>query len=398
MKIHKIGSNALRKLIALNPDLWYLWWHSPKHHLQLILSKEQIQQWQHYQTNCPLSLDQEALRYNQLGVEWIPFDSPRFPPALREIHDPPAGLFLQGSLDGLLAEGQQGLAVVGTRKMSPYGKQMTEALVSGLKQSPLCIVSGLALGIDGVAHQTALATGLPTIAFLGCGLDTYYPEKHKGLAHAILAAGGGLISEYPLGVAPLPKLFPRRNRLVVGVSTGVLIIEAPVLSGSMITARLGIEENRVVMAIPHEATGINAAGPLKLLKDGAGMVWESLHILQELGLAAVENNPTEKATQLHLTETLEGASASQITNSLIEKTTLAVEPSQKSPENPQEKQVWQAVLACNQAQGISLEKLQMQLAPLSTTEISGHLMMLELDGWVTALAGGRFIASVHTVS
>ena len=401
MKITKIGSNALRKLMALNSDLWHLWWHGEKHQLQLILSKDQIREWQLYQTDCPLNLEKEAHHYHTLGVEWIPFDSSNFPPMLREIHDPPAGLFVQGSLAGLLTAGQMGLAVVGTRKLTAYGQQMTYELVTGLKQSTLCIVSGLALGIDGVAHQAALDVGLPTVAFLGCGLDTCYPIKHVGLADAILEAGGALLSEYPLGVQPLPKLFPRRNRLVVGVSTGVLIIEAPLLSGSMITARFGIEENRTVMAIPHEAKGVNAAGPLKLLRDGAGMVWESLHILQELGLAEREEQmeadttlPQSTQTQLPLT--------SIEANDTVEKTTPPLRHPTKHPEDEQEKQVWQALLTNQPNEGLNIEQLMPFITSatekhLSSNEVAGILTMLELEGWVTSLAGGRFKANNQPV-
>jgi DNA processing protein len=392
MKISKIGSGALRKLMALNPDLWHLWWHGEKHQLQLILSKDQIREWLSFQTHCPLNLATEANHYNTLGVSWIPFESPHFPPALREIYDPPAGLFVQGCLDGLLGVGQIGLAVVGTRKMTPYGQQMTQALVRGLKQSPLCIVSGLALGVDGAAHQAALEVGLPTVAFLGCGLDTCYPNKHAGLAEAILVAGGALVSEYPLGVQPLAKLFPRRNRLVVGVSVGVLIIEAPLMSGSMITAKLGIQENRTVMAIPHQATGVNAAGPLKLLKEGAGMVWESLHILQELGLAEATEE-VEPTTQLTLNTV---APAEKSSPPVIEAPTLENSP-QSIPENPEELLVWQALSSTKEPAGLSLEQLLGKLAShnMKQTEVAGHLTMLELEGWVRALAGGQFVANAQ---
>ena len=393
MKINKTGSTALRKLMALNTDLWHLWWHGKKAQLQLILSKEQLQQWQVFQQHCPLNLEAEAHQYNALGVEWLPFESPQFPPALREIYDPPAGLFVQGSLAGLLDAGQVGLAIVGTRKLTPYGEQMTQHLVKGLDKHPICVVSGLALGIDGVAHQAALEAGLPTIAFLGCGLDTCYPAKHAGLAEAILQANGALISEYPLGVQPLAKLFPRRNRLVVGVSVGVLIVEAPLLSGSMITARLGIQENRTVMAVPNEATSVNAAGPLQLLKEGAGMVWEPLHILQELGLAEVKTSDEETPTQLQLTPQV-ALPIKQVPEKTVRPNRETLLTSvQKSPENPEENQVWQAVLANQEANGITIDSLLKKLDTLSQTELAGHLTLLELEGWVTALAGSRFSAN-----
>jgi DNA protecting protein DprA len=394
MKVRSVGSTALRKLMALNTDLWHLWWYGQRHQLQLVLKPEQVQEWQHFQQQCPLVLEAELHRYNELGVQWVPFESPLFPPALREIYDPPAGLFIRGSLAGLVSPNQVGLAIVGTRKMTPYGKSMTETLVAGLEKSPICVVSGLALGIDGVAHQAALNTNLPTIAFLGCGVDVYYPPKNAGLATAILEADGALVSEYPLGVQPLARLFPRRNRLVVGVSAGVLVVEAPLQSGSMITARLAIQENRTVMAIPHLPTNETAAGPLRLLREGAGIVWESVHILEELGLKPKEI-AEPSAQQLNIP--IEPEENTNVNNVAIQ--TSAPSTLTAKPPEPTERLIWETLFVAQQQaeqNSLTLEALLHLLQAKDKTicdkTLAGHLTLLELEGWISPVAGGKFSA------
>jgi DNA protecting protein DprA len=404
MKVRNVGSVALRKLLALNPDLWHLWWYGTRLQLQLVLKPEQVQEWQHLRQQCPLVLEAEVQRYNELGVQWIPFNHELFPSALREIFDPPAGLFIRGSLAGLITPNQVGLGIVGTRKMTPYGKTMTGTLVTGLAGTPVCVVSGLALGIDGVAHQAALAANLPTIAFLGCGVDVYYPPKHSGLASAILEADGALVSEYPLGVQPLARLFPRRNRLVVGVSAGVIVVEAPLQSGSMITARLAVQENRTVMAIPHPATSPTAAGPLQLLREGASIIWESTHILEELGLRTKQET-VEETTVQQLSLVTEAVA--QPLSTLQDTPTQALEPvahnTVVAPADIVERCVWKTLLTRQQQevqQSLTLEALLMALQATNNNNelcektLASHLTLLELEGWVTPVAGGRF-AAVH---
>lgn len=220
---------------------------------------------------------------------------PRFPihtidplvpfPQLAEIPEPPKSFFIRGSLDRII--GTKLITVVGSRRYSSYGKGVCESLIKSLAGYPVTIVSGLALGIDSIAHRAALDAGLPTIAFPGSGLDwnVLYPAQHKGLAEEILEAGGALISEFPNNTRGAPWTFPRRNRIKAGLSDMVIIIEAEEKSGTLITARLGTEYNKIVGAIPGPITAPTSKGTNWLLRLGATPITEARDILEELGLA-----------------------------------------------------------------------------------------------------------------
>lgn len=220
---------------------------------------------------------------------------PRFPihtidplepfPQLAEIPEPPKSFFIRGSLDRII--GTKLITVVGSRRYSSYGKGVCESLIKSLAGYPVTIVSGLALGIDSIAHRAALDAGLPTIAFPGSGLDwnVLYPAQHKSLAEEILEAGGALISEFPNNTRGAPWTFPRRNRIKAGLSDMVIIIEAEEKSGTLITARLGTEYNKIVGAIPGPITAPTSKGTNWLLRLGATPITEARDILEELGLA-----------------------------------------------------------------------------------------------------------------
>lgn len=204
------------------------------------------------------------------------------PEILKEIADPPSRLFLRGTYP----VGMRYLAVVGSRTYTPYGRMTCESLISGLAGYPIVIVSGLALGIDGIAHEAALAAGLSTIAVPGSGLDdrVLYPAAHRPLAYRILAAGGALISEFEPMWRPRPESFPQRNRIMAGLSHAVLVIEAEERSGTLITARLALEYNRDVFAVPGPIHASTSKGPHLLLKRGACLITESADILHALGI------------------------------------------------------------------------------------------------------------------
>lgn len=206
-------------------------------------------------------------------------------PQLAEIPQPPKSLSMRGSLDR--TRGTKFVTVVGSRAYSSYGKHACESLIRGLAGYPITIVSGLAIGMDSIAHRAALDVGLPTIAFPGSGLDwnVIHPAQHRGLAEEILAAGGALISEFPDNTRGAIWTFPRRNRLKAGLSDMVIIIEAEEKSGTLITARLGTEYNKIVGAIPGPITSPTSKGTNWLLCLGATPITESADILQELGLA-----------------------------------------------------------------------------------------------------------------
>lgn len=206
-----------------------------------------------------------------------------FLPLLSEIHDSPKTLYLRGNVPPLE---HKLIAVVGSRGYSPYGREACEKLIAGLRGMPLSIVSGLALGIDGIAHRAALRAGLHTIAVPGSGLEdrVLYPSTHKGLAHEILEAGGALLSEFAPEWKPRPESFPKRNRIMAGMSHATLIIEATERSGTLITARLAMEYNREVLAVPGSIFGATSYGPHMLIKNGAALITKSEDILEALGI------------------------------------------------------------------------------------------------------------------
>jgi len=201
----------------------------------------------------------------------------------KEVYDYPPVLYVRGSL---LPEDEWCLAVVGTRRATVYGRQVTEEIVADLTRSRITIVSGLAKGIDSVAHSSALDNGGRSIAIFACGLDTVYPAENANLARRIMQQGA-LISEYPLGTKPRAENFPRRNRIMSGLSLGVLVVEAGEASGAMITARLALEQNREVFAIPGSILSPASKGTNHLIQDGAKLVSHYTDILEELNLTAV---------------------------------------------------------------------------------------------------------------
>jgi DNA processing protein len=201
-----------------------------------------------------------------------------YPPLLREIACPPPVLYVWGQLDVLKAPQ---LAVVGTRKPTPGGRALAKQFSEGIAQAGYVVTSGLALGVDGYAHEACLNAGGATIAVIGSGFHKLYPARHSGLAERI-AANGAVVSEFPLDTAPIAYNFPRRNRIISGLSLGVLVVEAALRSGSLITARLAIEQNREVFAVPGSVNNLMAQGCHALLKQGAKLVENLADILEEL--------------------------------------------------------------------------------------------------------------------
>jgi DNA processing protein len=239
------------------------------------------------------SPDAEIDDLNKYRVKAIPCNSPDYPQRLREIHDYPPIIYLRGQL---LQQDECCLAVVGTRRVTSYGRQVTEEIVADLAKNKITIVSGLAKGIDSVAHQTTLDFGGRTIAVLGNGLDTVYPAENVNLARKIIE-NGALISEYPLGTRPKADNFPRRNRIMSGISLGVLVIEAGEKSGALITVAQALEQNREVFAVPGSILSPTSKGSNNLLQQGAKLVRNYTDILEELNLAMV-------AQQLEMKELL----------------------------------------------------------------------------------------------
>ena len=222
----------------------------------------------------------ELERVKAIGGDVLILDDGSYPDLLREIDDPPPVLYVKG--DWQACFDQPGIGVIGSRLCSTYGENASEMLARDLASRGLTIVSGLARGIDTAAHRGAIRGQGRTIAVIGTGLDNVYPKENRRLVEEILESGGCLVSQFPLGTPPIPENFPYRNRIISGLSLGVLIVEASERSGSLITARLAMEQNREVMAVPGNITSGNSFGTNYLIKSGAKLVQQWQDVVSEL--------------------------------------------------------------------------------------------------------------------
>lgn len=234
------------------------------------------------------------------GLTPIALGDDRYPPWLREIVDPPSVLWVKGNVPPLSgASPLPAIAIVGSRQATPAGLEMGRMLAEGLAARGAAVVSGLARGVDGAAHEGALAGGGVTIGVLGCGADVVYPSEHRDLV-ARVAASGGVVSEFPPGTSPLPHHFPLRNRIIAGLSRAVIVIEAGEKSGSLITAKMAMEQGREVLVVPGNALSGRNRGSHALIKDGARLVESVDDVVAEMGLlplgdaARVSENDADK--------------------------------------------------------------------------------------------------------
>ncbi len=291
------------------------------------------------------SIEQALAWADTPGHHILALDDNAYPPALLEIPDPPNILYVRGNPDLLKA---RGLAMVGSRNATPQGIQTAESFAKTLAAHGLCIVSGLALGIDAAAHRGALASEGKTVAVIGTGADRLYPARNKELALRI-AEHGAIVSEFPLGTPAIAANFPRRNRIISGLSRGVLVVEAAPESGSLITARLAAEQGREVFAIPGSIHSPVARGCHQLIKQGAKLVETARDVLEELGsseeVPAVET-PSPNGEQTALI------------------TALGHDP-------------------------CSLDEL-VERTGQSTEQLLGELLTLELSGQLASLPGNRY--------
>jgi DNA processing protein len=295
------------------------------------------------------------------GVQIIAMDDPRYPPLLAQVSAPPILLFVRGDPEVLK---DPTLAMVGSRNPTPAGRETTRELARHLAACGLTIASGLAIGIDAAAHEGALERGR-TIAVLGTGPDRVYPAAHRDLARRI-ARNGALVTEYPPGSAPVGRNFPRRNRIISGLSLGTLVTEAAIESGSLITARYASEQGREVFAMPGSVHNPLARGCHALIKDGAKLVESATDVLQELGpllgslvFDAVE--PTESRTKDAVSLDAEYLKVLEI---------LGHDP-------------------------VSTDEL-IQRTGLPAQNIASMLLLLELEGYVSSCPGGRYCRSAGT--
>jgi len=300
-----------------------------------------------------------------LGAAILALSDPEYPPRLKEIYDPPVILFVKGSVELL---SRPGIAMVGTRHPTPYGSGMAERLATDLSVRGLVIISGLARGIDTASHRGTVAAKGKTVAVLGTGIDVIYPKENSRLAEQMLALGGALISEFPLGTAPTPQNFPIRNRIISGMSAGVLVVEAAEYSGTRITSRCALEQNRDVYAVPGNVTNKNSWGPNTLIKQGAKLVatWED--VWEEL--------PAEVQAEL----------GSQ-RNESSEPETASLFPDEAT--SPHEKKILK-LLKADESTHIDqlVESLETEM---SSSEIFAALFELELNGKIRQLPGKNFV-------
>ena len=223
---------------------------------------------------------EQLLRVRKHGARIVTFWDPEYPELLKALHDPPLLLYVQGTRP----EGAH-LALVGTRQPSPYGKSVAEYLGRELANRGITIVSGLARGIDTIAHRVALSSGGATVAVIGSGLDVPYPPENKILMHEI-ARTGAVVSEFPMGTRPAPAHFPRRNRIISGLSLGCVVVESDTNGGAMITASCALDQNREVFAVPGNITERTSAGPNALIRDGRAKLVHSIEdVLSEFRMA-----------------------------------------------------------------------------------------------------------------
>ena len=289
LHVSKLGTKRLSQLLKhFEGDmLWHLFWVPPdwafNHYSERFSSfnSKLKNSWAEKQTVFHHALPELLLRYKNAQVGWMSQQSPLYPQALKEIHDAPCALFYRGN-SHLLKQSIPFVSVVGTRDCSDYAKTHVPRLLGALAAVKPCVVSGLAQGVDALAHKAALENKLPTIAVLAGGIDKCYPAGHEPMMHDIVKAGGLVLSEMPLGVPPVARFFPRRNRIIVGLSPLLWVVEGSLRSGTMVSARIALEENRDVVVMPMDMDRPQAQGPLKLLKEGAIPVTEAEEIAQLL--------------------------------------------------------------------------------------------------------------------
>lgn len=297
-----------------------------------------------------LDLAQIHTRMAQQGIQALTWEDEAYPRRLHEIDQPPPVLYVRGSLT---PDDQWAVALVGTRRMTGYGRQVTEELAATLAQQGVTVVSGLARGVDAVAHQAALTAGGRTLAVLGCGVDVVYPPEHRRLAEQIIAQGA-LISDYPPGTGPDAANFPPRNRIISGLSLATVVVEAGETSGALITARFAADQGRDVFAVPGQIYAPSSKGTNRLLRDGAQPMLSPADVLESLNLSRVVQHQ---------------------------------EARRALPADPLEA----LLLGVLSREALHIDEIQAR-ASLPVEQVSAALAMMELKGMVRQLGGMNYTA------
>lgn len=349
--INGLGPKRLKSLIDHFKDPKLLWEASIKEIREVgeIRIPENVLQ-ELEETRQKLNPPDLAQSLEKTGIKWVSVYDKNYPKLLKEIYDPPIILYYKGEI---LEKDQNAIAVVGTRKMTGYGKAVTTQFVEELVNGGLTIVSGLARGVDSQAHQTALDFAGRTIAVLGGGLNNIYPPENGSLASKIINGSGAVISEYPPDCPSLPGNFPSRNRIIAGLSQAILVTEAAEDSGSLITAKLAVEQGREVFAVPGPVTSRLSKGPVDLIKMGAKAVFGAHEILEELGLKQNQKLKIKYQSDQNLSE--------------------------------QEKQV----LECLGNDTFHIDEISRKLN-YSSSETSAILIKMEITGLIQSLGSGNY--------
>lgn len=289
-RVSGIGPAKLQRLLDFFGDLPTAWTAGAFELAQAGLDKRALENL--LKARQEINLDAELDRVHRACDAILTWDNPAYPRRLKEIPQPPPVLYVKGAFQ---PEDEWALAVVGTRSASAYGKETTRALVTDLAHNKMTIVSGLARGIDAAAHVSALDAGGRTIAVLGSGIDQIYPPEHAKLAQMI-AERGALVSDYPVGMKPDSANFPARNRIISGLSLGVLFVEGDQVSGAMITCQFALEQDREVFAVPGNIFRKESRGPNKLIRESrAKLVTGVADILEELNLTMIAEKQSARA-------------------------------------------------------------------------------------------------------
>jgi DNA processing protein len=348
-RVQGIGPLRLRALLDVYGSIERAW-HAPAEQLRDIgLDSRSVNNLMRARSD--LDLDQEVERIHAAGAHVLTWESPSYPRLLLQTNAPPPVLYIRGELR---EEDAWAVAIVGTRRASTYGREVTRRLAGALARNGITVVSGLAHGIDGVAHRTALEARGRTIAVFGCGIDHIYPAEHRKLA-AQIAENGALVSDYPLGTQPEGRNFPPRNRIISGLSLGVLVTNAGKSSGALITAGFAAEQGRDVFAVPGSILNQGSIGTNRLIQDGAKLVIGAEDILEELNLTMVAEQT--KARQV-------------------------------LPEDETEA----ALLHHLSAEPTHVDELQQQV-DLPVSQVSSTLALMELKGMVRQVGGMKYVVA-----
>ena len=343
-----IGPAKLQALLSYFGDVEFAWNANDSQLQKLGVDKRARENL--LDARASIDLDQELAKIRSKNITLLTWDTPQYPSYLREVDAPPPLLYVVGSLEDI---DRWAVAVVGTRRVTPYGRQVTQELVTSLVRNGVTIISGLARGLDAIAHKTALDPGGRTIAILGSGPDNIYPPEHRDLARQIVRGRGAVISEYALGTEPEGKNFPPRNRIISGLSLGVVVVEAGERSGATITSQYALEQGREVFAVPGNVNSYASRGTNRLIQQGAKLITNAEDVLEELNLSMVFEH---SAVQQALPETAEEAA-------LFEH--LSAEP-------------------------VHVDSLS-RATGLSSQEVSSTLTLLELKGIVRQVGGMNYV-------